>query len=67
VKSAAGNAADTAKSLGGQASNKVSGDVLDAAKDTFSEQIADAHLGETLGDMAGKLVDTMMPASPRPG
>jgi len=51
--------------VGAQAIDK-GRDVLDAAKDTVTEQIADAHLGEKVGDMAGKLVDTMVPASSRP-
>ncbi len=38
-------------------------DVLETAKTAVGEQIADAHLGEKVGDMAGKLVDTMVPTS----
>lgn len=38
-------------------------DVLETAKTAVGEQIADAHLGEKVGDMAGKLVDTMVPSS----
>jgi len=38
-------------------------DVLETAKTAVGEQIADAHLGEKVGDMAGKLVDSMVPAS----
>ncbi len=38
-------------------------DVLETAKDTVTEQLAPAHLGERVGDMAGKLVDTMVPTS----
>lgn len=39
-------------------------DVLETAKDTVTEQIADAHLGEKVGDMADKMVGTMAPTSP---
>lgn len=39
-------------------------DVLETAKNTVSEQLADAHLGDKVGEMAGKLVDTMVPTSP---
>ena len=38
-------------------------DVLETAKTAVGEQIADAHLGEKVGDMAGKLVDSMVPTS----
>ena len=38
-------------------------DVLETAKTAVGEQIADAHLGDKVGDMAGKLVDTMVPTS----
>lgn len=38
-------------------------DVLETAKTAVGEQIADAHLGEKVGDMAGKLVHTMVPTS----
>lgn len=38
-------------------------DVLEAAKTTVGEQIADAHLGEKAGEIAGKLVDAMVPTS----
>lgn len=38
-------------------------DVLETAKEAVSEQLADVHLGEKVGDMAGKLVDTMVPTS----
>ncbi len=38
-------------------------DVLETAKTAVGEQIADAHLGEKVGDMAGKLVDSMVPSS----
>ncbi len=39
-------------------------DVLETAKTAVGEQIADAHLGDKVGDMAGRLVDTMVPTSP---
>lgn len=39
-------------------------DVLDTAKETVGEQLADAHLGDKVGDMAGKVVDAMVPTSP---
>lgn len=39
-------------------------DVLETAKDTVTEQLADARLGEKVGEVAGKLVDTMVPTSP---
>ncbi len=35
-------------------------DVLQTAKETVGEQLADAHLGDKVGDMAGKLVDTSL-------
>lgn len=38
-------------------------DVLETAKTAVGEQIADAQLGEKVGDMAGKLVDTIVPTS----
>lgn len=38
-------------------------DVLETAKTAVGEQIADAHLGEKVGDMAGKLVDSMVPTA----
>lgn len=38
-------------------------DVLETAKTAVGEQIADAHLGEKVGDMAGKLVDSVVPTS----
>jgi len=38
-------------------------DVLETAKTAVGEQIADPHLGEKVGDMAGKLVDSMVPTS----
>ena len=38
-------------------------DVLETAKEKVSEQLADAHLGEKVDDMAGKMVDTMVPTS----
>ncbi len=41
-------------------------DVLETAKTAVGEQIADAHLGDKVGDMAGKLVDTMVPTSRPP-
>lgn len=39
-------------------------DVLETAKTAVGDQIADAHLGDKVGDMASKLVDTMVPTSP---
>jgi ElaB/YqjD/DUF883 family membrane-anchored ribosome-binding protein len=39
-------------------------DVIETAKETVSEQIADANLGEKVGDVAGKLVDSMVPTTP---
>jgi ElaB/YqjD/DUF883 family membrane-anchored ribosome-binding protein len=41
-------------------------DVLETAKDTVGEQLADARLGEKVGDVAGKLVDTMVPTARSP-
>ena len=49
--------------MGAEAIDK-SRDVLETAKDTVGEQLADAHLGDKVGEMAGKLVDTMVPTSP---
>ena len=49
--------------VGAQAIDK-GREVLETAKDTVTGQIADAHLGDKVGDMAGKLVDTMVPTSP---
>lgn len=37
--------------------------VLEAAKAAAGEQLADAHLGDKVGDVAGKLVDSMIPAA----
>jgi len=51
--------------VGAQAIDK-GREVLETAKDTVSEEIAGAHLGEKVEGMAGKLVDTMVPTSPRP-
>jgi len=51
--------------VGAQALDK-GREVLETAKDTVTEEIADAHLGEKVEGMAGKLVDTMVPTSPRP-
>ena len=41
-------------------------DVLETAKTAVGEQIADSHLGDRVGDMASKLVDTMVPTSRPP-
>jgi len=41
-------------------------DVLETAKDTVGEQLADARLGEKVGDVAGKMVDTMVPTARSP-
>jgi len=41
-------------------------EVLETAKDSVTEGIAEAHLGEKVEGMAGKLVDTMVPTSSRP-
>ncbi len=38
-------------------------DVLETAKSAVGEQIADARLGDKVGDMADRLVDTMVPTS----
>lgn len=38
-------------------------EVLETAKTTVTEQIADAHIGEKVGNVAGKLVDLMVPTS----
>lgn len=38
-------------------------DVLETAKTSVTEQIADAHLGEKASEIAGKLVDAMVPTS----
>lgn len=51
--------------VGAQAIDK-GREVLETAKDSVSERIADAHLGEKVEGMAGKLVDTMVPTSARP-
>ena len=51
--------------VGAQALDK-GREVLETAKDTVTEEIAGAHLGEKVEDMAGKLVDTMVPTSSRP-
>ena len=48
--------------MGAEAIDK-SRDVLETAKETVTGQLADAHLGEKVGDMAGKMVDTMVPTS----
>ena len=50
--------------VGAQAIDK-GREVLETAKDTVTEEIADAHLGEKVEGMAGKLVDTMVPTSSR--
>ena len=51
--------------VGAQAIDK-GREVLETAKDTVTEEIAGAHLGEKVEGMAGKLVDTMVPTSSRP-
>lgn len=51
--------------VGAQAIDK-GREVLETAKETVTEEIADAHLGEKVEGMAGKLVDTMLPTSSRP-
>lgn len=42
-------------------------DVLETAKNTVGEQLSEAHLGEKAGDIAGKLVDAIVPTATQKG